>query len=262
MLSLKHFSCFLTLMLLVPAFGQEGEKEPYVSVEFKMLGWSDDGIEDIRYKEGSSLKELEIPSWERSDAYTYRGPATMKFFYKDNKDAEPIATATLSPDVPQYTILMLRQGGQYRALALPDDTKHSPVGKARVINFSNTKIVLRANNKDVVVLEPRASKIMGPNTGSKLLKVEMAYEDGGQWRQTGIQRVVITPTQQTTLFYVTDTSDFFKSGEGNVKAGPQPFVLRQEATSVADTDDFFKTGTGDRREGPQKYILTQDPKSK
>lgn len=258
MISLIRFHLLLSLLVL-PGFGfGQSTEEAVVSVGFKMLGWSDDTIEDISYLQGDSLEEVVIPSWRRSDVdYAYRGSATMKFYSKKDTEAAPVATVDLQPGVRHYTIMMLTQGGQYKALAIPDDPEHSPVGKARVINFSKYKIALQANGENVAVLNPREQVVVAPNTDNNLLKVKMAYEEDGQWRQAGLRRYVISQWQQTTIFYVTMKAEFFKSGTGASGDAPQPFVLQQAAPRGEESNGFFKSGTGQTREGPQSYLITQ-----
>lgn len=245
----------LLLIAPIPVFGQQS-KESTISVGFQMVGWADDAIEGVTYQQGDSLEELVIPSWRRSDDYAYRGPATVNFYLGKDLEAGPIASVKLQPGIPHYTIMMLSQGGQYRAVAIPDDAEHSPVGKARVINFSRYQIALQANGENVAVLQPREQVIVAPNTENNLLKVKMAYEADGEWTNGGLRRYVISERQQTMIFYVSTQADFFKSGTGATGEGPQPFVLQQAAPQAEGSNGFFRSGTGQSREGPQNYIIT------
>lgn len=226
---------FRFLCLFVPILGfataAAGQTQPAttVSVEFTVIGWAG-AVDDLAYMQSGHLRKLTAPAYVRSGVSHYTGDPKMDIYQKPKQAGDkpvPVASVNFDPKAGRYTVFLAAKDGAYSAFALADDDDKFPVGHARIVNLSPTPIALQCNNSQNVLLLPKQNEIVAAGAGNVLYS-QSAYQQSGKWRRLGSNFIILPPKMQTTLIFVQNDADYFKSADGRVMDAIQMIMLRED----------------------------------
>ncbi len=222
---------FFTLLALVfwlsaPAANAEGAPQPMVSVKFTVIGWSGEPSTPA-YKQEGKLRSLEMLPFVRSKPYDYNGPAEMELYSPDAKD-EKVGTVVFPVGPKRFTVLIGGQPGHYQTRVIADDETTFPIGSARVLNLTSTRMLFRYNQAHAITIDAGKHAILRPREDLQLV-AETAFERNGKWRRSNDDFIYVPSDGQTSVFYFENDSSYFKSIDGGSREVQMLILLEKPA---------------------------------
>ena len=198
-----------------------------VSVQFTVVGWNGETL-NLAYEQAGKPVVMEVPPFARSKVFTYVGPAKMDLYASYGETPPAKVGSVLFPSgSSRFTVLIGGSGGHYLTRVIMDDYAVFPLGTARVLNLTSSRMLLRYNQAKTVIIASGEDEILRPRADFQFV-AETAFEQGGKWRRSNDDFIHVPADGRTSVFYFESDSSYFKSIDGGSRA-VQLLILQEES---------------------------------
>jgi len=240
---MKYISRSIFLVLLSSWATGQPEK---VSCQFSVVGWGK-SISGLYYQTGENLEVMEeIPLFEKSKDYPYRGEGTIYFFDSSEKSSsarKPVAAAKIPTGSSHIMVLLAPKEDGYIAHSLRDDPSNIPIGKGMVINLTPHPLGMRLKDSEPVRIESGKQTLVHADA-KKLVQMEMHYQVDEKWMKFTNVILPVRPTQQTLIIFLASDSAYFRSIDHQAAEPIQMIVLSNDHSSGEKAENAIIQGSG------------------
>lgn len=197
------------ILFLFLSFASLIQGQDSIRVDFRMLSLSGP-LEDLAVLSPAGLVDVNVPSYDRSDVFTYKGSSRMRFVRKgdvstDGSIAQVLFEAQMPADVLHPLIIVTpapqESSFRYHAIVLADGLQDLPGGSSYFINASPYPIAMLFDQKDEPIkMMPKGIVKRSFEEGAHNIRVQVASYAEGEIRMGLDSRIYPMPVHRDIYF--------------------------------------------------------------